>query len=305
MTPLNTSDGNSSGRLQIRLVCGEPCRRATTSLGAVVGQPPAVASLFEIRGKDDHIVRTTTPSQYLSSLGVDPKRDVSNMVEAAIWKWRAGEYGWYPTPSARVIPNSASQPPNVLIRKVSSRSAKDLLGGVARLLGGKNGNSSYEISLTRSPTGEIVTTQEPDVVLTQAGLNIWEASALISQADVSWSLLGKSYWHSSHGDRFRQPIDVSRLDPNEPLKTNCRIRVLAGFPPLKSYVLTSLDKYLDAGINFAVEYRNENGTIKQVRTQSPLTVLASIPGVDSFTAEQMCMNALWRWETKSFGWSRP
>ena len=298
-----TSNESLTVHLHVRLVCGDPCRKVDRSLRAVIGQPPEVHSLFEIRREDGQIVRTTKPSQYLTSLGMDPVREVDNMVEAAVWRWEAGEYGWYPAATVEDLPRRvAPKPPKILIRKISSPQSKGFRM-VARLLGREKTHSTYEVATSGTPSGTIITTREPDVVLTQAGLNIWEASALISEADVGWHL-GKHHWYST-GDRVLRSIDVSNLDPNEPLQTRCRIRVLNGYPPRNNYVLTSLDRYLEAGIEFAIEYRDKDGSIQQVRTHSPLTVLTSIPGIDGFTAEQMCMNALWRWHTQSFGWSQP
>lgn len=291
--------------LRIRVVSGLPSRKADKSLRAAIGQPPEVHSLFEIQTSDGKTVRTTNPCEYLISLGEDLIRDADHKVESALWMWLAGDYGWYPSTRGRALPRSTSNPPKVLIRKTSSSGPKGLLGTFARLLTREESHSTYEVSTTGIPSDQVVTTHEPDVVLTGAGLNIWEASALISQVDKSWSLSGKTSWYSSHGDRVRKPLDVSRLDPNEPLTSSCRIRVLNGFPPRNRFVLTSLDHYLKAGVNFAIEYRDETGTIQYVRTQSPLEVLVNAPGVDMFTAEQLCMNALWRWESRIFGWSRP
>ena len=300
-----TSNESLTGRLRIRLVCGNPCRKVDRSLrAAIIGQPPEVHPLFEIRREDGQIVRTTKLSQYLTSLGMDPIREVDNMVKAAVWRWEAGEYGWYPSTRGRALPRSNPNAPKILIRKISSPQSK-CLRMVARLLTREKTHPTYEVATSGTPSGTIITTREPDVVLTGAGLNIWEASALICQVDWSWSLGGKCPWYSSRGDRILKPLDVSRLDPNEPLTSSCRIRVLNGFPPRNSFVLTSLDHYLKAGVNFAIEYRDETGTIQYVRTQSPLEVLVNVPGVDMFTAEQLCMNALWRWRSEIFGWSRP
>ncbi|MDY3104754.1 MAG: hypothetical protein SOW45_08655 [Prevotella sp.] len=80
---------------------------------------------------------------------------------------------------------------------------------------------------------------------------------------------------------------------------------MLSYLPRNNYVLTSLDNYLNADINFVIEYHDKDGSIQQVRTHSPLTVLTSIPRIDGFTAEQVCMNALRRWNTQSFGWSQP
>lgn len=301
-----TSNESLNGLHRIRYVCGAPCRKVDRSLrAAIIGQPPEAHSLFEIRREDGQIVRTTEPGQYLTSLGVDRMRDADHMVEIALWKWRAGEYGWYPAVTVEDLPRRvAPKPPKILIRKIFSPQSK-CLRMVARLLTREKTQPTYEVATSGTPSGTIITTREPDVVLTGAGLNIWEASALICQVDWSWSLGGKCPWYSSHGNRIIKPLDVSRLDPNEPLTSSCRIRVLNGFPPRNSFVLRSLDHYLKAGVNFAIEYRDETGTIQYVRTQSPFEVLVNVPGVDMFTAEQLCMNALWRWRSKFLGWSQP